>query len=64
MKQLSKKDLLKKKPNIKEAAHYEGKHFCNCRTRNFRKWLGLKKYGFNEINISASPENSQIPDMP
>ena len=43
-KQISKKDLSKKKPT-KEEGHWEGKHWCNCRTRNFRLWLGLKKWG-------------------
>ncbi len=44
MKQLSKKDLSKKKPT-KEEGHWESKFWCNCRTRNYRRWLGLKRYG-------------------
>lgn len=44
IKQLTKKDHSKKKP-IKEEGHFEGKYWCNCKTRNYRRWLGLKKYG-------------------
>lgn len=47
VKQLTKKDLSKKKPT-KEEGHWEGKFWCNCRTRNYRRWLGLKKYGVGE----------------
>jgi len=42
---LSKKDHNKKKPNRKEEGHWEGKYWCNCRIRNYRSWLGNKKYG-------------------
>jgi len=49
IKQLSKKDYLKKKANLKEASHWEGKYFCNCRTRNIRKWLGVKRYGYLDL---------------
>jgi len=45
MKQISKKDLYKKKPYRKDIGHFEGKHWCNCRTRNFRYWLAKKKFG-------------------
>lgn len=41
MKQLSKKKLKKRK----DCGHWEGKFWCNCRTRNIRKWLGYKKFG-------------------
>jgi hypothetical protein len=44
MKQLSKKDHAKRRPTP-DQGHYEGKHWCNCRTRNYRYWLGIKKYG-------------------
>lgn len=42
-KQISKKDLNKKKPG-KEEGHWEGKFWCNCRIRNIRRWLGLKRW--------------------
>lgn len=51
--QITKKSYIKKKANPKEASHWEGKHFCNCKTRNIRKWLAIKKYG-HEINLSSS----------
>lgn len=41
---LSKKDHAKKKPT-RDEGHWEGKYWCNCMIRNFRGWLGLKKYG-------------------
>jgi len=53
MKQLTKKDLYKKKATAEEG-HWEGKHFCNCRTRNIRKWLAKKKYGDTEKQQSIS----------
>ena len=43
--QISKKDLLKKKYRIGVIAHREGKFICNCLIKNYRKWLGQKKYG-------------------
>lgn len=46
--QLSKKDYILKKASQKEATHWEGKHFCDCRTRNIRRWLGVKLYGHRE----------------
>jgi hypothetical protein len=45
MKQISKKKLRQKKRSGEEA-HYEGKYFCDCRIRNYRKWLGKKLYGY------------------
>lgn len=45
MKQITKKDHSKKKPNRKQEGHWEGKYWCSCRIRNYRLWLGLKKYG-------------------
>lgn len=44
-KQLSKKKYFKKKGRIGVDIHREGKFYCNCLTRNFRKWLGKKRYG-------------------
>lgn len=46
MKQITKKEAAKKKPK-KDEGHYEGKWWCNCRMRNIRRWLGLKKWGKN-----------------
>ncbi len=48
MKQLSKKDHIKKK-QTKDEGHWEGKHWCNCMTRNFRRWLGKKRCGSKDI---------------
>ena len=45
MKQLSKKDLVRKKGILGITIHLEGKCPCDCLTRNYRKWLGVKKYG-------------------
>ena len=48
IKVLSKKDYAMIKPT-REDSHWEGKHFCNCRTRNIRRWLGVKRYGHNDV---------------
>jgi len=48
--QISKKELGKKKPNRREEGHWEGKYWCNCLVRNYRKWLYRKKYGPREIS--------------
>jgi len=45
MRELSKKKLTKPR---KDCGHWEGKYWCNCRTRNIRKWLGVKRYGYSE----------------
>ena len=45
MKALSKKKYSKKKGRIGVNVHREGKHFCDCLTRKFRLWLGVKRYG-------------------
>lgn len=45
--QLSKKARSKKKPNRKEEGHWEGKYWCNCKTRNYRRWLG-RKFGIHK----------------
>lgn len=39
---MTKKDYIKKKAS-KEASHWEGKYFCDCRTKGIRKWLGVKR---------------------
>jgi hypothetical protein len=49
MKPISKKDYIKKKPNRKETGHWEGKHWCECRTRKFKQWLGIKRYGHDAV---------------
>ena len=43
MGQISKKDLYKKIKKNKDASHWEGKWFCDCRVRNIRKWLAAKR---------------------
>ena len=53
--QMTKNRFVKKKTNRKEATHMEGKHFCDCRIRNFRKWLGVKLYGQPE---RTNPEDA------
>ena len=45
VKALSKKKYVKKKGRIGVNVHREGKHFCDCLTRKFRLWLGMKRYG-------------------
>lgn len=44
------KKLLIQKKQKGENAHWEGKYFCGCRIRNFRQWLGIKKYGHENID--------------
>lgn len=44
---LSKKDYDKMKPR-KDCGHWEGKYWCDCKTRGIRKWLGVKRYGHDE----------------
>lgn len=41
---ISKKKFEKKKLKNKDAVHWEGKHYCDCKVRNFRKWIGEKRY--------------------
>lgn len=41
--QMSKKDFHKKARKSKDDSHWESKHFCDCRIRNKRKWLGAKR---------------------
>lgn len=69
MKQITKKDLNKKRPT-KEQGHWESKHWCNCKTRNYRRWLAKKKYGnsisddFDEVvkDVSKEELNRLSPD--
>jgi len=58
MKQVTKKDLDKKKPFNRDLGHWEGKYWCNCRVRNYRKWLGVKKYGHEEIKNAPTEEGA------
>jgi len=53
MKQMTKKRLYKKKLKIGETAHWEGKYICNCMTRNIRRKLGIKLYGFDCDNTMS-----------
>jgi len=59
-KQLSKRDHSKKKPNPDEG-HFEGKFWCDCRTRNYRRWLGFKRGMHLDTNMDQqeSHTNSQ-----
>lgn len=49
---MKKKKISKKKylnsPKTYEIGHWEGKYWCDCKTRNYRKWCYVKLYGFNE----------------
>jgi len=47
--QITKKEHSKKKSSL-EQGHFEGKHWCDCKTRNYRRWLGLKKGLYKGIN--------------
>ncbi len=47
-KNLSKKDFMKKKGRLGVNIHLEGKYICNCLTRKFRSWLGVKRYGHKD----------------
>lgn len=59
MKQITKKDLNKKK-STKEQGHWESKHWCNCKTRNYRRWLAKKKYG-NSISDDFDAVMKDVP---
>lgn len=39
---MTKKKFIQKKPH-KEDGHWEGNFWCDCRTRNRRKWLAFKR---------------------
>ncbi len=41
MNQFPKKKLKRRE----DCGHWESKYWCDCRTRNIRKWLALKFYG-------------------
>lgn len=46
MKKATKKELLKHCNWVKKKlVHSEGKHYCDCRIRKFRNWLGIKLNG-------------------
>ena len=53
IKQLSKRNYIKRKHD-KDQSHWEGDYFCDCRTRNIRKWLGFKRYGTIESEIGLA----------
>lgn len=40
---MTKKDFYKKRKKNKDACHWEGQFYCDCRVRNYRKWLGFKR---------------------
>lgn len=58
MNQITKRDLYKKKPR-KEIGHLEGKYWCNCKTRNYRRWLAIKKWGPHDGKYSKPGSLSQ-----
>lgn len=59
-KQISKKDLEKKKRK-KSETHMEGKYFCDCSTRNIRKWIGKKRFGAEDVeNIESDASDIKI----
>ncbi len=61
MKQISKKDYHNRKPKPDDS-HWEGKYFCDCRTRNIRKWIGRKRYGNEEIDTALAQWLESLPD--
>lgn len=48
---ISKKGFFKKYSlkDLNEIAHKEGDYFCYCRIRGYRKWLGRKLLGKNDV---------------
>jgi hypothetical protein len=56
IKALSKKRFFIKKI-AKAYAHLEGKCICDCLVKNYRKWLGIKRYG--QKNAPSYKEDSQ-----
>jgi hypothetical protein len=57
MKQLPKKKMQLKKRE--DCGHFEGKYWCDCRTRNIRKYLGIKRYGREEEMDSEGDQASR-----
>ena len=45
---LTKKAYSKKKGIVGVDIHMEGKYVCDCLTRGYRKWLGVKRHGHRE----------------
>jgi len=47
--QISKKKFYNTRfKNPRETVHFEGKYLCDCRVRNYRRWLWKKRYGWKE----------------
>lgn len=46
--QISKKLLEKKNRYDSDRGHFESKFWCNCNTRNVRKWLKIKYFGHED----------------
>jgi hypothetical protein len=50
----SKKDMLKHaKKHDKELGHFEGKYWCDCKTRGYRHYLAKKLYGKERIEAQG-----------
>lgn len=49
MKQATKKEL-GKHAKVTAYCHSEGKHWCDCLTRGYRHWLGIKLHGTEDID--------------
>lgn len=50
MKKATKKELMRHaKPFDPELGHWEGKYWCDCGTRGYRHFLGLKLFGSQDI---------------
>jgi hypothetical protein len=56
--QMSKRDFEKKVSSKPDIGHWEGKYWCGCRIRNYRKWLGVKKYGQEDKRDPEGHEES------
>ena len=40
--------MTRKKGILGVTIHSEGKYFFDCLTRNYRRWLGIKRYGHKD----------------
>lgn len=63
MKPLSKKKFIKKKGIVGVTIHAEGKYFCDCLTRNYRKWLGVKRYGQEDAQAGDKADSQSREDL-
>jgi hypothetical protein len=58
MKQATKKYLYSAKPK-KDHGHWEGKYWCDCKVKNYRKWLAKKLWGKNVNECDKSDSISE-----